>query len=228
MNKGTLYIIATPIGNLSDITIRALNTLKENTNYVFCEDTRVSRRLLNHYDINAPLQSLHAHSSNAKVDYAISLLNEGKSISYLTDSGTPGLSDPGSALVKSARLHNIKIVPIPGPSALTSLLSVSGFQSKNMLFAGFLSKKDGKQKKELTSLKEYNGIIVIFESPYRIKKLMANINEIFSGCELIIGREITKFHEEFITGTTGEIYNNIDKLKEKGEFTLAIYNIIEK
>lgn len=228
MNKGTLYIIATPIGNLSDITIRALETLKENTDYVFCEDTRITRRLLDHYNIAIPMQSLHAHSASAKVDYAVSLLNDGNSIAYMTDSGTPGLSDPGSALVKSARLNDIKIVPIPGPSAITSLLSVSGFQSKNILFAGFLSKKEGKQKKELISLKEYNGIIVIFESPYRIKKLMANINEIFPGCEVVVGREITKFHEEFITGTTGEIFNNIDKLKEKGEFTLAILNNIEK
>jgi 16S rRNA (cytidine1402-2'-O)-methyltransferase len=228
MSKGTLYIIASPIGNLSDITIRALNILKEKTDFVYCEDTRVTRRLLTHYNINAPLQSLHAHSSDAKVDHAIRLLNEGKSISYLTDSGTPGLSDPGSTLVKSARSQNIKIVPIPGPSALTSIISISGFQSKNILFAGFLSKKEGKKKKELNSLKEYNGIIVIFESPYRIKKLIANIHEIFPGCDIIIGREITKFYEEIITGTTEEVYNNIDNLKEKGEFTVAILNIIDR
>ncbi|MCU0821509.1 MAG: 16S rRNA (cytidine(1402)-2'-O)-methyltransferase, partial [Spirochaetes bacterium] len=215
MNKGTLYIIGTPIGNLSDITIRAIETLKENTDYVFCEDTRISKRLLSHYNISVPLQSLHAHSPGAKVDYAISLLNDGKSIAYMTDSGTPGLSDPGSSLVKSARMNGIKIEPIPGPSALTSLLSVSGFQSKNIIFAGFLSKKEGKQKKELAGLKEYNGIIVIFESPYRIKKLLTSIHEIFPGCELVIGREITKFHEEFIAGTTEEIYNNIDRVKEK-------------
>lgn len=227
MNKGTLYIIASPIGNLSDITLRALETLKEKTDMIFCEDTRVSKRLLQHYNINAPVQSLHAHSSNAKIDYAVSLLNNGKSISYLTDSGTPGLSDPGSVLVRAARANNISVVPIPGPSALTSIISVSGFQSKNIIFAGFLSKKDGKKKKELKQLKEYGGIIIIFESPYRIKRLLENIAEIFPECEIMIGREITKFHEEFISGKAVEICEKIDTIKEKGEFTVAILNDIE-
>ena len=227
MQSGTLYIVATPIGNLSDITIRALDTLKDKTDYIYCEDTKQTRKLLAFYNITHPVQSLHAHSSIKKVDKAVSILKDGKSISYVTDSGTPGLSDPGSILVRSARENNIDIVPIPGPSALTSIISVSGFPSKNIFFAGFLKKKEGKRKKELEKLKDINGIIVLFESPYRIKKMIVNIHEIFPNSEILIGREITKMHEEFISGNIEEIFNNIDELKEKGEFTVAIYNNLD-
>ncbi len=224
MEKGTLYIIATPIGNLSDITYRAINTLKEKTDYVYCEDTKHTRKLLTYYNLNLKTQSLHAHSSDAKIDRAVMLLNEGKTISYLTDSGTPGLSDPGSTLVRKARIQDIPIVPIPGPSALTSIISVSGFPSKNIIFAGFLSKKEGKKRRELEKFKNHHGIIVIFESPYRTKKLIKCIYELFPESEVIIGREITKIHEEFITGKIEKIHENIDEIKEKGEFTIAIFN----
>lgn len=224
MKKGTLYIIATPIGNLSDMTLRAINTLKEKTDIAYCEDTRVTRKLLLNYNIDLPLQSLHAHSSRKKIETAVSHLLEGKSLSYMTDSGTPGISDPGSELVERARSHGIRVEPIPGPSALASIISVCGFPGKNIIFAGFLSKKEGRRKKELNNLKDFPGIIVIYESPYRIKKLLNSINEIFPECRIIIGREITKIHEEFIAGSLPQIVQKIDTIKEKGEFTIAIMN----
>ncbi|MBN2040983.1 MAG: 16S rRNA (cytidine(1402)-2'-O)-methyltransferase [Spirochaetes bacterium] len=221
--KGTLYIIATPIGNLEDITIRALSILKEKTDYVFCEDTRVSRKLLSHYNINLPAISFHSYSSAKKIDQAISYLEQNKSIAYLTDSGTPGISDPGAELVRAARYKGMPVIPIPGPSALTSITSVSGFPSKNIIFLGFLSKKDSKKIKELEKFKNFKGLLVMYESPYRIKKLLAAIYQVFPESEIIIGREITKMYEEFITGKIEEIIKDIDSLKAIGEFTVAAY-----
>ena len=151
-------------------------------------------------------------------------MKEGKSISYVTDSGTPGISDPGSILVSNARLNNIEIIPVPGPSALAAVISVSGFPGKNVFFAGFLRKKEGKRRKELERLKEIEGTIVIYESPYRIRKLLSLIREVFPGSDIVIGREITKIHEEFISGKIEEIDENLANIKEKGEFTVAIYN----
>jgi 16S rRNA (cytidine1402-2'-O)-methyltransferase len=223
MKPGTLYIIATPIGNMEDITLRALKTLKEKVNYIFCEDTRHTNKLLMHYDIKLPTQSFHAHSSDSKIDLAIKKLEGGSSIAYVTDSGTPGISDPGAKLIRIVRLNNIPIVPIPGPSALTSMVSVSGYPSKNIIFLGFLSKNDNKKKKELNKYIDFKGIIVVFESPYRIKKLLSIIFEIFPDSQITIGREITKMHEEFISGSVREIYNNIDNIKEMGEFTIGIF-----
>ncbi len=226
MTLGTLYIIASPIGNLEDITLRALRVLREQTDCVFCEDTRQTKKLLNHYSIDLPTRSLHAQSSDEKIESAVSLLKEGKSIAYITDSGTPGISDPGSTLVRRAREANLPVVPVPGPSALASIISVSGFPEKNVLFAGFLSKKEGKQKRELETLKSCRGVIVLYESPYRIKKLLKVINEVFPDSEVLLGREMTKMFEEFISGTAGELYERSDSIKEKGEFTVAIFNKI--
>ncbi|MBN2402516.1 MAG: 16S rRNA (cytidine(1402)-2'-O)-methyltransferase [Spirochaetes bacterium] len=223
MKPGTLYIIATPIGNIEDITLRALKTLKENVEYIYCEDTRYTKKLLTYYNITLPSQSLHAHSSDSKIDFAVRKLEEGNAIAYLTDSGTPGISDPGAKLVRAARLKGLPIVPIPGPSALTSLLSVAGYPSKNIMFLGFLSKNDNKKRKELTKYIDFKGIIVLFESPYRIKKLLSVVLEVFPDSHITIGREITKMYEEFISGDIKEICHTIENIKELGEFTLAIY-----
>ncbi len=160
MERGILYIIATPIGNMEDITYRAIKTLND-VDVAFCEDTRHTGRLLSHYGIKIPLKSLHAHSSAFKIKEALELLSNGKSIAYLTDAGTPGISDPGSKLIEEARKENHHISPIPGPSALSTLISVSGFSGKDIIFGGFLSKKPGKRINELNRLKEFDGIIVI-------------------------------------------------------------------
>ncbi len=222
MQTGTLYIIASPIGNLEDITIRALNILKTGVNLVCCEDTRQTKKLLVHYGIDLPLRALHAHSAQGAIDSSIRLLKEGKSIAYLTDSGTPGISDPGSKLVNHTREQGIPVIPIPGPSALTSIVSVCGFPEKSIMFTGFLSKKEGKIRRELERLMNYEGIIVMYESPYRIKKLITIINDLYPTAHMIIGREMTKFFEEFIAGTVSEVYGRLDSLTEKGEFTIAL------
>jgi 16S rRNA (cytidine1402-2'-O)-methyltransferase len=225
MNKpGTLYIIATPIGNLEDFTFRALRILKEEISIVYCEDTRQTRKLLQHYNITVETRSFHTHSSDKKLLEITTLLEKGSSIAYCTDSGTPSISDPGSKLVSAVRMNNIPVVPVPGPSALTTLVSASGFMEKNVIFGGFLSKKEGKRKNELSRLKECKGVIVIYESPYRIKKTLTAIQAVFGNVQVCIGREMTKMFEEFIVDTIDTIMENIDDLKEKGEFAVAILN----
>ncbi len=222
--NGTLYIVATPIGNMEDITLRALRILKEETDYIYCEDTRNTRKLLSHYNIKLPALSFHSYSPEKTISSIIEKLEQGKSIAYLTDSGTPGISDPGAKIVRAARERAIPVIPLPGASAVTSLLSVSGFPSKNIVFLGFLARKDGKIIKELEQFKDFNGIIIIFESPYRIKRLLPILSNIFPDAEIIIGRELTKYYEEFISGTIKDINNDLNSIKEKGEFTIALYN----
>lgn len=224
VKQGTLYIIASPIGNLEDITLRALSILKSEVEHVFCEDTRQTRKLLNRYEIQLPASSMHSHSSEGKLQFAVDLLKQGKSVAYLTDAGTPGLSDPGNRLVTTCRNENITISPIPGPSALTAAISVSGFSGKNIIFAGFLSKKPGKRKNELTELKNFTGTIAIYESPHRIKKLLSDIAEIFPGSEVLIAREMTKIHEEILLYPIEGFLEGSVEITEKGEFTVLIAN----
>jgi 16S rRNA (cytidine1402-2'-O)-methyltransferase len=194
METGTLYIIATPIGNMEDITMRAVRILKEEIDAVYCEDTRQSRKLLEAYGVSVPARSLHAHSSDARIAEACDELQQGRTIGYLTDSGTPSLSDPGSRLVQEARRR------------------------------GFLSKKPGKRIHELERLREFAGIIIVYESPYRIRKLIEAIKEVFPDSPVIIGREMTKHFEEYITGTATEIFERRESIMEKGEFSIAIHN----
>lgn len=219
---GTLYIIGGPIGNLEDITLRALRILRECTDVVYCEDTRQTRKLLAHYGISIPLHSLHAHSPDGRLRQAVDALAAGKNVSYLTDSGTPALSDPGGRFAAMARDADIPVVPVPGPSALTALISVSGHTGKYVIFGGFLSKKDGKRRRELQRLAGIEGTIVVYESPYRIKRLLRDIATVLPGARIAIGREMTKTYEEIITGSIEEIVNGIDSLTERGEFAVAI------
>ncbi len=224
MNRGTLYVIASPIGNLEDISLRAIKTMAENADFIYCEDTRQTRKILAHYNISKPLRSLHAHSRERVIDGAVELLTGGASIAYLTDSGTPGISDPGARLVAAARTAGVTVSPLPGPSAVSAIVSVSGFPEKTLIFAGFLSKKEGRRKRELLQLREQRGVIVLFESPHRIKKLLGALLDVFPEAPLVIGREMSKLHEEFIYGTTREIFGRADSIIEKGEFTVALHN----
>ncbi len=224
MSAGTLYIIASPIGNLEDITLRALRILREEARFVYCEDTRQTRKLLQHYEIKLPADSLHAHSPELKLKQAVDRLLGGVSVAYLTDSGTPGISDPGSRLVRMARESGIRIVPVPGPSALTAAVSVSGFSGKNVIFGGFISKKPGRRKNELASLAKFPGSIVLYESPHRIQKLMADIAVIFPEAEVLVARELTKVHEDLVFGNASGFASNPDMIKELGEFTVIIDN----
>lgn len=244
---GTLFIVATPIGNLSDITLRALEVLK-NVSTIACEDTRVSRKLLDCYDIKKPLVSLHQHSSEKVIGKIIDRLKEGENIAYISDSGTPGISDPGGALVKAvqdarnkmqghkqippvsaeaqtkADQPRIKIVPIPGPSALTAAISVSGIIKKEFYFAGFLPKKKGRQTK-FNQLKNISAPIVIYESALRLERTLKDIEKYFGqDCEVFIAREMTKMFEECWGGKISEVLKNISDHKLKGEIVVILKN----
>jgi 16S rRNA (cytidine1402-2'-O)-methyltransferase len=219
-----LYIIAAPIGNPEDMTLRSLRILKDTVEIVYCEDTRQTARILSYHGINKPLRSLHMHSDDRKIHSLINDIKKNISIGYMTDSGTPGLSDPGSRIVSMARKEGITVIPVPGVSALTTLVSVTGFPEKTVLFGGFLSKKPGKRVNELNRLKIHEGIIVIYESPHRIKKTLKDIGDVFPGKEVIIGREMTKKFEEYINFNSEQISSIIENLTEKGEFAIAILN----
>ncbi|MDA3901748.1 MAG: 16S rRNA (cytidine(1402)-2'-O)-methyltransferase [Spirochaetes bacterium] len=219
-----LYVIATPIGNLKDITLRALDILKNDIDLLFCEDTRVTGKLLAHYEIKIRLMSLHAHSSQKPLEKAIEMLRNGKNIGYASDCGTPAISDPGSRLVETVSAAGFRTTPLPGASAVTSIVSVCGFSGKQFIFSGFISKKPGRRINELTELQKFNGIIVLYESPHRIKKTLLAISEVFLNTDIVVGREISKKFEEIIRTNTRNIDALLDNLTEKGEFSIAIHN----
>ena len=219
---GVLYIVATPIGNLKDITLRALEVLKE-VDVISCEVTRHTLKLLSHYEIKKHLVSVHARNEKVSCNKVLALLQEGKSVAYVSDAGTPSISDPGSILVNEARQKGIKIVPIPGCSALATLLSVSGVFDKSILFEGFLSPKPGRRKKRLMELMECGSAVVLYESPYRIVKLLKDIAEIDETRSIVVGKELTKVHENVMLGKAGELLEMFSSLESiKGEFSLLI------
>lgn len=224
MTTSALYIIAAPIGNPDDMTIRAVNMLRDTIDIIYCEDTRQTGRILSHFGISKPLRSLHMHSDDRKIRELIAEIESGKNIGYMTDAGTPGLSDPGSKIVAIARSEGIEVIPLPGVSALTTLVSVSGFPDKSVLFGGFLSKKPGRRVNELKRMREHEGILVIYESPHRIRKTLTDIKEVFPHREVVIGREMTKKFEEYIRLNATDMDEVLEKLTEKGEFAIAILN----
>ena len=220
-----LFIVATPIGNLEDITLRAIRILKE-CDCILSEDTRKTSILLKHYEIATPQKSYRIHRIEEDTQHALELLKQGKKLALCTDAGTPGISDPGSYLVRAVRknLPDIAIIPIPGASALTAAVSISGFQANPSLFLGFLSPKPGKRRKILTENLNFNGCMIIFESVHRIRRLIQDIIEIFPDRDIFIAREITKFYEEALyIPADDENRNNLPSLvKEKGEFVVVI------
>ena len=216
-----LYIVATPIGNLKDISIRALHTLEE-VDLILCEDTRVTKKLLDRYNIKTPLESYHQHSKLNKVNYILRLLEQGKNLAMVSDSGTPGISDPGNKLVNELMsgelMSRVEIIPIPGASAITALASVSGFPMDKFVFMWFPPHKKGRQKffKEAA---EYKYPVIIYESPHRIVKTLNELS-VFGDFDIVIGRELTK---KFETIYRGKIKDIINKIKPRGEFVLAIW-----
>ncbi len=223
---GVLYVIGTPIGNLEDITYRAIRMLSE-VDTILCEDTRRTIKLLNHYEIKKPLLSYHSYNEKRVVDKIVLSLKSGKNIALVTDGGTPGISDPGGLLVSNAVNNEIIVNPIPGPSACVTLLSVSGFPSHVFQFVGFLSIKKNKRLKKLADLQNYKGVIILYESPHRMLKLLDEMAEIFANCQIIIGRELTKKFEEIYRGKAKELADNKDQIKIKGEYTILINNYDE-
>ncbi len=201
---GELYIVGTPIGNLEDITLRALETLKK-VDYIACEDTRQTLKLLSHYNIHKPLVSCHANDELKASRKIVSLLAGGASVAYCSDAGTPGLSDPGAVLAREVRREGYRVVPIPGPSAFAALISVAGFGGRSVLFDGFPSPKASRRKTRLAELLAREEAFVLYESPYRIAKLMRELALLAPEREVCIGREMTKLHEDIRTGTACEL-----------------------
>ena len=212
-----LYVVATPIGNLGDITLRAIETLKE-VDLIACEDTRHTLKLLNHFEIKKPLISFHQHSKIQKVEQIISSINSGQKVALVTDAGTPGISDPGQVLISAAHEDNIRVIPIPGVSALTALVSVSGLKNSEFEFIGFLPHKKGRQTK-LKEIAQSHMPVIIYESPYRIKKLLNELLVAVGDQKIVVGREITKKFEEIYRGKISSV---LPTIKEKGEFVLII------
>ena len=217
-----LYIVATPIGNLEDISGRALRVLGE-VDLIACEDTRQSLKLLNHYGLKASLIPFHSHNMKKTTPRLLEQLRQGKQIALITDGGTPGVSDPGSYLVALAREQDVKIVPVPGPSALSAILSVSGEATGQITFAGFLSPKGGRRRGQLKALLERGEGIVLFESPHRILKLLQDLHSLSPERECLIGREMTKIHEEFLQGKPKKLLTELEgRTKIRGEFCLFV------
>ncbi len=224
MNKGTLYIIATPIGNLEDITIRALRVLGE-VDVVFCEDTRVTGTLLHHYDIGVKMISMNARTEELKIVSATELLKEGKNIAYVSDAGTPGISDPGVRLVSVVRELGFEVVSIPGASAITSALSIAGVPTNKFTFLGFLPQKKGRQT-ALKAISESECTVVLYESTHRILKLLKEFIKVFqeSPRTITLARELTKMHEEILQGSAEELLKILESnpQKCKGEFVVIV------
>ena len=216
--KKGLYMVATPIGNLEDITLRAIKILK-NSNYILCEDTRVSKVLLEKFDIKTNIISNHKYNEKKNLNRIIQLLKNGSIISLISDAGTPNVSDPGSILVNECIKHNIEIIPIPGPSSVLSAVSVSGFSEK-FFFYGFFPEKKKVITKDLNDLSKLNSSIVFFISPKKINKIIPLLKKNFSGRKILICREMTKYFEEFIRSEI-DLLDTI-KIESRGEFTVVI------
>lgn len=221
----TLYIVGTPIGNLGDITYRAVETLK-NVDVVAAEDTRHTLQLLTHLEIRKPLISCRAQNEKIAAQKIIQLMDEGKNIAFASDAGTPGISDPGAILAGLVRKACHSVVPIPGPSAFATLASVAGAGGKTLIFEGFLSPKPGKRRSRLKELLSTEDAIVLYESPFRIVKLLTDIADIDNNRRVVVGRELTKLHEEIVEGTAAELRDDFtSRASIKGEFAVFISGI---
>lgn len=221
----SLYIIATPIGNLEDITLRAIRILKE-VDLVLCEDTRETRKLLNHYDIKTMTQSYHAQSKLSKIDSIIAMLKDGRNIALVSDAGTPAISDPGSLLIKRIKEEatEIKVIPIPGPSALTTAFSASGITGGDFVFLGFLPHKKGRETL-FREIAESKRTYMFYESTHRILKTLESLQKFAPAKKVILARELTKMFEEFLEGSAEELLEVLKKnpVKQKGEFVVLVY-----
>jgi len=222
--NGTLYVVPTPIGNLEDITLRAIRILQE-ADTVVCEDTRQTIKLLSHLKISKPLISFYTQNQLKRIPQIISMLKESKNIALVSDCGTPAISDPGYYLIKEALVNNISVVPLPGACALITALVGSGLDTDSFIFLGFLRRKAGKMKKELELAKQTEKTIIFYESPHRILKTLEICKEVFGEhSDIVLARELTKKFEEFIRGTISEVINNLSNRQILGEFVVIVSN----
>jgi len=219
MKEGILYVIGGPIGNLDDITLRALEVLRS-LDVLLCEDTRRTRIILDKYGIKVKTLSYNEHNENKRIPEVMKLLEAGYKVGIMSDAGTPCISDPGYRLVREARKRGFKVSPVPGPSAVVAALSVSGLPTDSFVFEGFLPRRKEKRKKKLQELAKERRTVVLYESVHRIERLLEELQEIFGDREICLARELTKLHEEVLFGKLSEVR---EKLKTvKGEFVITI------
>ena len=221
----TLYIVGTPIGNLGDITFRAVETLK-NADVIACEDTRHTLELLTHFEIRKPLISCRAQNEESAARKIIGLLKGGQTVAYASDAGTPGISDPGAVLAELVRKEGYPVVPVPGPSAFATLVSVAGAGGKTLVFEGFLSPSPGKRRRRLKELIETGYAFVLYESPFRIVKLLTDLADIDGERRVVVGRELTKLHEEIVDGSAADVRDDFSARESiKGEFAVFVSGV---
>ncbi len=218
---GTLYIVATPIGNLEDITLRALRILKE-VDLIAAEDTRHTKKLLTHYGIQKHLTSYHEYNEKTKSSQLIHRLKEGCRVALVSDAGTPLLSDPGFRLVQEAIRAEVQVIPVPGPSAVTAVLSASGLPTDHFAFDGFLPARKAARRKYLTGLREEERTLVFYEAPHRVQESLRDILEILGDREIVLGREVTKLHEEFLRGSVSQLISATEPREWRGEITVVV------
>ena len=221
MPDGILYIVATPIGNLEDITLRALRVLKE-VDVIAAEDTRHTQILLNRYGIRTPLTSYHEHNEKSKARQLISRLQQGEKIAVVSDAGTPAISDPGYRLVMEAARAGIRVIPIPGACALAAALSAGGLPTDRFVFEGFLSGKKQQRREQLRALSGETRTLIFYEAPHRVTETLKDLVEIFGNREIVLAREVTKIHEEFLRGRLTDMAQQIADRDIKGEITLLV------
>lgn len=220
--EGQLFIVATPIGNLEDITLRALRILKE-VDYIAAEDTRHTRKLLSHFGIQTKLISYYREKEHAGADHLLALLNNGKDIAVVTDAGTPGVSDPGSVVVQKAMLHNYKVIPLPGASALTTALSCAGIREGSILFHGFAPAKKSQRRQLLKSLIHSNSHTVFYESPRRVNSFVADAHDILGDRQIFVARELTKAFEELTFTSLSQLNAQEQEMQTRGEYVLILW-----
>lgn len=217
----TLYVVATPIGNLEDITLRAIRVLKE-VDLIACEDTRQTRKLLARYEIHTPLVSYFEHNKRMRGEEILKTLKSGKNVALVSDAGTPGVSDPGFNLVRDAIQNDVQVIPLPGPSAAVAALSAAGLPTDQFHFVGFLPQKEGKKRKLLESLKGDSGTLIFYESPFRIRKTLKLVQDVFGNRSCAVAHELTKIHEGIFRGSVAQVLGEIEKVPEKGEWILLV------
>ena len=218
---GTLYLVATPIGNLEDITLRALRTLKE-VDVIAAEDTRHTGQLLKHFQISKPLLSYFQFNEAKRSEEIIERLRRGEKVALVTDAGSPGISDPGERVVKAVIAAGLRVEPVPGASAVVAALTASGLSTEEFHFAGFLPHKSGQRRTQLERLKTVAGTLVLYESPYRVEKLLGELKDILPERRVVLARELTKKFEEFLRGTPAELIQQIGMRSLKGEFVVLV------
>ncbi|MFN0104950.1 MAG: 16S rRNA (cytidine(1402)-2'-O)-methyltransferase [Bryobacteraceae bacterium] len=217
-----LYLVATPIGNLEDITVRALRILKDDVHRIACEDTRHSRKLLDHYGIEKPLVSYHEHNERERGEELLAALRAGERIALISDAGTPLISDPGYRLVAAAAAEGIAVIPLPGPSAILTALCASGLPTDSFVFGGFLPPKQGQRRKTLESWADVPATLVFHETPHRIVEALADVDAVLGDRPVVLARELTKFHEEFLRGTPRQVSDRLTPANTRGEMVLLI------